>query len=97
MATGGNKSKHRQRKFDTTFDLTATGEKSFEQPKENEEGEDGPVVFVCGKCKLPVGDSLSWDGSEDSHNQIRLKRKFDFMLDIYSFSFGQELEKVTKR
>lgn len=38
-----------------------------------EDADDGPVVFFCAKCKLPVGDSLSWDGTEDSH-QIRLKK-----------------------
>uniref|UniRef100_A0A3P8X0U0 Protein Mis18-alpha n=1 Tax=Cynoglossus semilaevis TaxID=244447 RepID=A0A3P8X0U0_CYNSE len=37
------------------------------------EDTDGHVVFICGKCKLPVGDSMSWDGSEDEQNQIRLK------------------------
>lgn len=35
------------------------------------------MVFICAKCKLPVGDSLSWDGSEDGLNQIRLKRVTD--------------------
>lgn len=40
-----------------------------------EEEDDGPVVFVCGKCRLPVGDSLSWDGSEYGENQIKLKRE----------------------
>lgn len=41
-----------------------------------EDGEsDGPAVFMCGKCKLPIGDSLSWAGSDDERNQIMLKRK----------------------
>lgn len=81
MASKGNPSKNRRRaKLETTFDLTATVEKSFEQTKDDEEGEDGPLVFVCGKCKLPVGDSLSWDGSEDSQNQIRLKRVTEHVL-----------------
>jgi len=41
-----------------------------------EDGEiDGPAVFMCGKCKLPIGDSLSWAGSDDEQNQIMLKRK----------------------
>ncbi|XP_067289928.1 protein Mis18-alpha [Pseudorasbora parva] len=43
-----------------------------------EEGEnDGPAVFMCGKCKLPIGDSLSWAGSDDEQNQIMLKRITD--------------------
>ncbi len=41
-----------------------------------EDGEsDGPAVFMCGKCKLPIGDSLSWAGSDDEQNQVMLKRK----------------------
>lgn len=84
MASRVKPSKHRQTKLETTFDLTATGEKSFDRTKEDEDGEDGPLVFVCGKCKLPVGDSLSWDGSEDSQNQIRLKREFEIQLNAFS-------------
>lgn len=43
-----------------------------------EDGEsDGPAVFMCGKCKLPIGDSLSWAGSDDENNQIMLKRITD--------------------
>ncbi|XP_059395410.1 protein Mis18-alpha-like isoform X2 [Carassius carassius] len=38
---------------------------------------DGPAVFMCGKCKLPVGNSLSWAGSDDQQNQIMLKRISD--------------------
>ena len=47
---------------------------------------DPPVVFFCGSCKLPVGDSLSWAGSEDEKNQILLKRKWiaDYIVDLVS-------------
>lgn len=76
MATKKNTSKQRKVKLESTFNLSATSEKSFDQTNDDEDGEDGPLVFVCGKCKLPVGDSLSWDASEDSENQILLKRKF---------------------
>ncbi|XP_051972551.1 protein Mis18-alpha isoform X1 [Xyrauchen texanus] len=38
---------------------------------------DGPAVFMCGKCKLPIGDSLSWAGSDDEQNQIMLKKTSD--------------------
>ncbi|KAI5099840.1 protein Mis18-alpha [Silurus meridionalis] len=35
---------------------------------------DAPAIFLCGKCRLPFGDSLSWAGSDDEQNQILLKR-----------------------
>ncbi|XP_074527698.1 protein Mis18-alpha [Halichoeres trimaculatus] len=79
MAARENLLKHGLKNVNATFetsctDSTAVEEKLFGQVEEDEDGEDGPVVFICGKCKLPVGDSLSWDGSEDGQNQIRLKR-----------------------
>ncbi|XP_031728457.1 protein Mis18-alpha [Anarrhichthys ocellatus] len=83
MAAIENVLKHRQKMVNTTFessiDSTAVEEKLFGQAEEDEDedGDDGPVVFICGKCKLPVGDSMSWDGSEDGQNQIRLKRVTD--------------------
>ncbi|XP_029303214.1 protein Mis18-alpha [Cottoperca gobio] len=83
MASRGKSLKHRQRFVNTTFessiDSTAVEEKLFGQAEEDEDVDvdDGPVVFICGKCKLPVGDSMSWDGSEDGQNQIRLKRVTD--------------------
>ncbi|KAI3373177.1 hypothetical protein L3Q82_006492 [Scortum barcoo] len=83
MAAREKCSKHPKKRVNATFetssiDSTAVEEKLFGQVEEEEEedGEDGPVVFICGKCKLPVGDSESWDGSEDSENQIRLKREY---------------------
>ncbi|XP_029555266.1 protein Mis18-alpha [Salmo trutta] len=48
--------------------------------EDEEDGGDPPVVFLCGSCKLPVGDSLSWAGSEDEQNQILLKRVSDNVL-----------------
>lgn len=84
MAAREKSLKHRQKNVNTTFetssiDSTAVEEKLFGQV-EDEDGEDGPVVFICGKCKLPVGDSVSWDGSEDGQNQIRLKRESGFKI-----------------
>ncbi|MCI4388215.1 hypothetical protein PGIGA_G00082990 [Pangasianodon gigas] len=38
---------------------------------------DAPAIFLCGKCRLPFGDSLSWAGSDDEQNQILLKRVND--------------------
>ncbi|XP_026184375.1 protein Mis18-alpha [Mastacembelus armatus] len=75
----------RQESLNATFvnssiDSTAVEEKLFGPAEEQEDLDDGPVVFICGKCKLPVGDSLSWDGGEDSQNQIRLKRVTDNVL-----------------
>lgn len=72
------------KRVDSTFetsstDSTAVEEKLFGDVEEEENGDDGPVVFICGKCKLPVGDSLSWDGSEGGQNQIRLKRESEFL------------------
>lgn len=76
MAARENTLKQRQKMINTTFessiDSSAIEEKFLRQAEEDED--DGPVVFICGKCKLPVGDSMSWDGSEDGQNQIRLKR-----------------------
>ncbi|XP_040038737.1 protein Mis18-alpha [Gasterosteus aculeatus] len=79
MAARENTLKQRQKMINTTFessiDSSAIEEKFLRQAEEDED--DGPVVFICGKCKLPVGDSMSWDGSEDGQNQIRLKRVTD--------------------
>lgn len=86
MAARNELLKHRQNKVDSTFqhtfsvDSTAVEEKLFGLAEEEEDGDDGPVVFICAKCKLPIGDSLSWDGSEDDQNQIRLKRVTDNVL-----------------
>lgn len=44
-----------------------------------DDGSDPPVVFQCACCRLPIGDSLSWAGSEDEQNQILLKRKLVIM------------------
>uniref|UniRef100_A0AAR2JHS0 Protein Mis18-alpha n=1 Tax=Pygocentrus nattereri TaxID=42514 RepID=A0AAR2JHS0_PYGNA len=35
---------------------------------------DAPAVFLCGQCRRPVGDSLSWAGSDEELSQIMLKR-----------------------
>lgn len=80
MATKEKSTGLRQKFINKTFnsssvDSTAVEEKLFGGV---EEDEDGPVVFFCVKCRLPVGDSLSWDGAEDGQNQIRLKRKCGF-------------------
>lgn len=81
MATKEKLCGRRERRKNKTFELSsidssAVEEKLFGQAdKEGEEDDDEPVVFICGKCRVPVGDSMSWDGSEDEQNQIRLKRE----------------------
>ncbi|XP_018547898.1 protein Mis18-alpha [Lates calcarifer] len=85
MALREKSAQHRQKSVNTTFEASSINsstveEKLFGHAGEDEDGDDGPVVFICGKCKLPVGDSLSWDGSEDGQNQIRLKRVTDNVL-----------------
>ncbi|KAM7398094.1 hypothetical protein PAMA_006121 [Pampus argenteus] len=88
MAAREKTVKRRQKRADNTFEVCSTDssaveEKLFGKAEEDEdsrEADDGPVVFICGKCKLPVGDSMSWDGSEDDQNQIRLKRVTDNVI-----------------
>ncbi|KAG7484463.1 hypothetical protein MATL_G00049610 [Megalops atlanticus] len=52
------------------------GQKEFNS-KQVEEDTEPPAVFQCSRCHLPVGDSLSWVGSEEEENQILLKRTTD--------------------
>ncbi|XP_062262777.1 protein Mis18-alpha [Platichthys flesus] len=66
--------------FETSSINSSVVEEKLFGRQEEEAAEDGPVLFICGKCKSPVGDSLSWDGSEDGQNQIRLKRVTDNVL-----------------
>ncbi|XP_072230814.1 protein Mis18-alpha [Leuresthes tenuis] len=86
MATGKKSSGRRQKIHKKTcetsgIDSSAVEEKLFGKAVEEEDDNDeGPVVFICGKCRLPVGDSVAWDGSEDDLNQIRLKRVTDNVL-----------------
>ncbi|XP_054882477.1 protein Mis18-alpha-like [Poeciliopsis prolifica] len=72
----GRLQKNKNETFEiSTINSSAVEEKLFGRAdKEGEENDDGPVVFICGKCRLPVGDSMSWDGSEDDQNQIKTKR-----------------------
>lgn len=92
MATRKKAFNHRQNNVNSTFDSSSTEstnveEQLFTQAEGDEDGDDGPVVFICAKCRLPVGDSTSWDGSEDGQNQIRLKREFWLYFPVFSFSF----------
>ncbi|CAL1573403.1 unnamed protein product [Knipowitschia caucasica] len=60
--------------FDVSTSVSVIEEKLLGLDVDDVEHDDGPVVFICGKCKLPVADSFSWDGVEDSHSQILLKK-----------------------
>ncbi|XP_061559103.1 protein Mis18-alpha [Phycodurus eques] len=83
MATGGKCPTHSVQSVNRTFETykadSSVVEERLLQLKVDDDV-DGPMVFTCGKCKLPVGDSLSWDGSEDAQNQIQLKRVSDNVL-----------------
>ncbi|KAG7271913.1 hypothetical protein CRUP_024563 [Coryphaenoides rupestris] len=56
----------------------APGDEEKEEEEEEEE-EEGPVVFLCVRCGAPLGDSLSWAGS-DEENHIHLTRVTDNVL-----------------
>ncbi|XP_024921520.1 protein Mis18-alpha isoform X2 [Cynoglossus semilaevis] len=75
VVVSGNIVKHNSRKTNATFEASSINAEMVEEQLLGSDNEDtdGHVVFICGKCKLPVGDSMSWDGSEDEQNQIRLK------------------------
>ncbi|KAE8287457.1 hypothetical protein D5F01_LYC13501 [Larimichthys crocea] len=75
MAASARPSRRRQKKLEmieTTYEELSS-KPAVEETAEDGEDSDGPVVFICGKCNLAVGDSLSWEGSEEDQNQIRLK------------------------
>ncbi|XP_030217535.1 protein Mis18-alpha [Gadus morhua] len=73
-------SKHRA--FDVEIDNSTRifqgSEDTFNLVEDKEDG-DAPVVFFCGNCNLPIGDSLSWAGS-DNESQIYLKRVTENVL-----------------
>ncbi|XP_077401818.1 protein Mis18-alpha [Vanacampus margaritifer] len=62
--------------FETvTADSTVIQEKLFRPSAvDDDDDDDGPVVFFCSKCKLPVGDSMSWEGTQHKQSHIHLKR-----------------------
>lgn len=66
-----------------TYSVCESAADSSSSRVEEDAESDGPAVFMCGKCKLPIGDSLSWAGSDDEQNQIMLKRKI--LLCFYCF------------
>ncbi|XP_028323048.1 protein Mis18-alpha [Gouania willdenowi] len=87
MATKQKMVKHKTKDTNVTFNASSLNSSVIEKKlfaEREEDGDDGPVVFYCGKCRLTVGDSLSWDGSEDGENQIRLKTVTD------NVQFGNE-------
>uniref|UniRef100_A0A3B3UKL0 Protein Mis18-alpha n=1 Tax=Poecilia latipinna TaxID=48699 RepID=A0A3B3UKL0_9TELE len=90
MATKEKPTRRLQININKTFevssiDSSAVEEKLFGRADKEVEDDDGPVVFICGKCRLPIGDSMSWDGSEDDQNQIKLKREYVLCYFILKF------------
>ncbi|KAL0994913.1 hypothetical protein UPYG_G00129220 [Umbra pygmaea] len=59
----------------STADKYTSNDTTVEDEDSNEQ-----VVFLCGSCRLPVGDSQSWAGSDEEQNQIILKRVSDNVL-----------------
>ncbi|XP_043927366.1 protein Mis18-alpha [Protopterus annectens] len=63
----------------------------FNIPTINEsEVEDTPIVFFCTKCRLPVGDSTSWMGSDEPENTIFLKSVTKYAVMGKEHKFSQE-------
>ncbi|XP_051903080.1 protein Mis18-alpha [Hippocampus zosterae] len=63
------------RMFETfSVDSSVVEDRLFPSSETEDDDVDGPVVFICAKCKLPVGDSMSWDSNQDGQTQIQLKR-----------------------
>ncbi|XP_077597373.1 protein Mis18-alpha [Stigmatopora nigra] len=61
--------------FETfSADYSCDEESLTSLPVAESENDDAPLVFICEKCKLLVGDSFSWEGSDDEQNHIHLKR-----------------------
>ena len=89
MATKEKATRYRQKDKNMTFEASSVDSSTVESKLFGQTGEeeDGPVVFICAKCRLPVGDSLSWDGSEDGQNQIRLKREAKHSDDLSQVCF----------
>ncbi|XP_068187935.1 protein Mis18-alpha [Antennarius striatus] len=83
MATRGTPEKCLLNRMNLTYDASSVDssveeeELSGQAEEDEEDVDDRPAVFICGKCKLPIGDTMSWDGSEDGQNQIRLKQVTD--------------------
>ncbi|EQB78514.1 hypothetical protein CB1_000995054 [Camelus ferus] len=47
-----------------------------EEAAEPAEEEDRPLVFLCSRCRRPLGDSLSWVTSQEDTNCILLRCEF---------------------
>uniref|UniRef100_A0A9J8D2G3 Protein Mis18-alpha n=1 Tax=Cyprinus carpio carpio TaxID=630221 RepID=A0A9J8D2G3_CYPCA len=76
-----------------TYSVCESAADSSSSRVEEDAESDGPAVFMCGKCKLPIGDSLSWAGSDDEQNQIMLKRITDnVVIDKEPFVSGTRKE-----
>ena len=80
-SSGKVDSKLRHHAFDRQIDeSTRIFQGDEDTCNSGEDKDDDPVVFFCGNCNLPIGDSLSWAGSDDDESQILLKRESALLL-----------------
>ncbi|XP_063063593.1 protein Mis18-alpha-like isoform X2 [Engraulis encrasicolus] len=56
----------------TTVDMS-TGDTTVGDATRDEGEGDLPAIFMCAKCHLVMGDSLSWAGSDERQNHILLR------------------------
>nr|BAB27799.1 unnamed protein product [Mus musculus] len=44
-----------------------------ERPEEKAAAAENPLVFLCARCRRPLGDSLTWVASQEDTNCILLR------------------------
>ncbi|OPJ66483.1 protein Mis18-alpha [Patagioenas fasciata] len=62
--------------LDSSFSLLEVGDGRGQQRQQVGAEEDAdllPMVFLCGGCKRPVGDTLNWVSNDDAANCIMLR------------------------
>ncbi|KAK2527199.1 Mis18a [Columba guinea] len=62
--------------LDSSFSLLEVGDGRGQQRRQAGAEEDAdllPMVFLCGGCKRPVGDTLSWVSNDDEADCIMLR------------------------
>ena len=47
-----------------------------ERPEEKAAAAENPLVFLCARCRRPLGDSLTWVASQEDTNCILLRSQF---------------------
>lgn len=58
--------------------MLSTDEPEPQPQRREKEGEacEYPLVFLCRRCRLPLGDSLSWVAGQEDTNCILLNCQF---------------------